>query len=203
MCCFNGDQSNCTSLSSGICPYTCLERNISACGVEFSTGKQAAFCEILHTPSWPPILQVSLQSASVTSCAAHCDSAVDLLLPVLAVYALWINDAIDTVLNDAVLQTPAEEDRADPFKPKVAFLYTGQNPDLAKDLTQGLVSKPDFGPLELLAAQKYLTAFNSDLQHSPTAVPGELLSLLGFRLGTSSSIQAGLYVEPALVGVSP
>lgn len=103
----------------------------------------------------------------------------------------------------AVLQTPSEQERAAPFKPKVALLYTGQNPDLAKTLTQGLVTKPDFGPLELLAAQKYLTAFNSDLPHSPTAVPGELLSLLGFRLGTSSNIQAGLYVEPALIGVSP
>jgi hypothetical protein len=31
---------------------------------------------------------------------------------------------------------------------------------------------------------------------------GEFLSLLGFRLGTSSRIQAGLYLETALVGVS-
>lgn len=32
---------------------------------------------------------------------------------------------------------------------------------------------------------------------------GEFLSLLGFRLGTSSRIQAGLYLETALVGDSP
>lgn len=31
---------------------------------------------------------------------------------------------------------------------------------------------------------------------------GEFLSLLGFRMGTSSRIQAGLYLETALVGVS-
>lgn len=100
------------------------------------------------------------------------------------------------------LQTPSEEERAAPHKPKVAFLYTGSNPQLAQNLTKGLVSKPDFRPVHLVAAQKYLTAFNDDMQHSATAVPAELLSLMGFRLGTSSTIKAGLYLEPALIGVS-
>jgi hypothetical protein len=34
------------------------------------------------------------------------------------------------------------------------------------------------------------------------AVPAEFLSLMGLRLGTSARIQAGLYLETALVGVS-
>eukprot|EP00882_Tetradesmus_deserticola_P013381 GHRQ01014206.1.p1 GENE.GHRQ01014206.1~~GHRQ01014206.1.p1 ORF type:complete len:323 (+),score=58.27 GHRQ01014206.1:307-1275(+) len=56
-CCFEGDPSNCTSIAQGTCPYECLQRNKSHCGVAFSTPTQYPFCDLDHTSSWPPILQ--------------------------------------------------------------------------------------------------------------------------------------------------
>jgi hypothetical protein len=60
-CCFNGDPSNCTSITQGTCPYECLQHNKSHCGVAFSTPSQYPFCDLDHTSSWPAILQVKLQ----------------------------------------------------------------------------------------------------------------------------------------------
>lgn len=57
-CCYQGDTNNCTSISRGTCPYDCLARNKTNCGVQFSTPRQSIFCAIPHTSAWPPILQV-------------------------------------------------------------------------------------------------------------------------------------------------
>ncbi|KAF8065710.1 ABCA3 [Scenedesmus sp. PABB004] len=152
-CCFNGDAGNCSAVQAGTCPFSCLETNRSACGIQFSTPQQSVFCAIPHTSSWP-----------------------------------------------AILQTPAEGDRAEPAAPKAALLFTGDDPRAAAALAAGLVSPPDLTPGRLVSARSYLEAFNADLGTSPATVPGEVLSLLGLRLGTSSRIQAGLYLETALVG---
>lgn len=57
-CCYQGNPANCTSVRSGTCPYDCLARNRTNCGVQFSTPRQSIFCAIPHTSAWPPILQV-------------------------------------------------------------------------------------------------------------------------------------------------
>jgi hypothetical protein len=57
-CCFQGNPNNCSSVARGTCSFECLERNRSACGVQFSTPRQSIFCAIPHTSAWPPILQV-------------------------------------------------------------------------------------------------------------------------------------------------
>jgi hypothetical protein len=109
----------------------------------------------------------------------------------------------------AHLQTPPEAHRAAPYKPKAALLYTGTNEDTARTLTEGMFSAPALTPSVLLDAQTYVTSLSADLQKleqqqgAGTVAPGELLSLMGLqRLGTSSHMKAGLYLETALVGVS-
>jgi hypothetical protein len=57
-CCYQGNTNNCTAISSGTCPYDCLARNKTNCGVQFSTPRQSIFCAIPHTSAWPAILQV-------------------------------------------------------------------------------------------------------------------------------------------------
>jgi hypothetical protein len=72
-----------------------------------------------------------------------------------------------------------------------------------------MLQAPVLTPSVLLDAQTYLTSLSADLekleqqQGAGTVAPGELLSLMGLRrLGTSSHVKAGLYLETALVGVS-
>jgi hypothetical protein len=60
-CCFNGDLNNCTRMEMAPCPYECKAVNRSACGIQFSKPRQAPFCAIPHTSSWPAILQVGRQ----------------------------------------------------------------------------------------------------------------------------------------------
>ena len=63
-CCYGGDASNCTKLLSGYCNtdngFSCLSTNSSACGPQFSSGQQAAFCSIPSPSNWPAIINVSL-----------------------------------------------------------------------------------------------------------------------------------------------
>jgi hypothetical protein len=59
-CCYGGRKDNCTSLANSTCPYTCLERNNSNCGLQFSVGTQVAFCDMQHPSAWPAVIQVSL-----------------------------------------------------------------------------------------------------------------------------------------------
>jgi hypothetical protein len=104
--------------------------------------------------------------------------------------------------SSVLLQTPKEEDRAEPYRPAAALLVTGDDPATAANLTAGLLPKPSLRPAGLLSLQRYLEGFSADMGPDGGAVPAEFLSLLGLRLGTSSRIQAGLYLETALVGVS-
>ncbi|WIA37022.1 hypothetical protein OEZ86_014006 [Tetradesmus obliquus] len=156
-CCFNGDLSNCTRSENGPCPYECKAFNKSACGIQWSKPRQAPFCAIPHTSSWP-----------------------------------------------AILQTPREEDRAEPYRPAAALLVTGDDPASSANLSAGLLPPPSLKPAGLLSLQRYLEGFASDMgSDGGGAVPAEFLSLLGLRLGTSSRIQAGLYLETALAGDNP
>jgi hypothetical protein len=100
------------------------------------------------------------------------------------------------------VQTPKEEDRAEPYSPAAALLVTGDDPATQASLTSGLLPKPNLRPAGLLSLQRYLEGFSADMGPDAGAVPAEFLSLMGLRLGTSARIQAGLYLETALVGVS-
>jgi hypothetical protein len=66
-CCYKGDINNCTALATGTCPYDCLGRNKTNCGVQFSSPRQSIFCAIPHTSAWPAILQVRIQYGIVWS----------------------------------------------------------------------------------------------------------------------------------------
>lgn len=70
------------------------------------------------------------------------------------------------------LQTPAEEDRAAPYRPKAALLYTGSNSSAAQQLSEGLLPDPAVTASTLLSAQRYLDAFRADLGPGVAAVPG-------------------------------
>ncbi|KAF6264708.1 hypothetical protein COO60DRAFT_1482014 [Scenedesmus sp. NREL 46B-D3] len=155
-CCFEGDPANCTSMDMAPCPHECQEFNRSACGIQFSKPRQAPFCAIPHTSSWP-----------------------------------------------AILQTPAVDDRAEPYRPAATLLVTGDDPATEASLTAGLLPKPNLRPSGLLSLQRYLDNFSADMGPYAGSVPAEFLSLLGLRLGTSARIQAGLYLETALVGDDP
>jgi hypothetical protein len=100
-----------------------------------------------------------------------------------------------------LLQTPRQDDRAEPYRPAATLLVTGDDPAAAANLTAGLLPQPNLRPAGLLSLQRYLEGFSADMGPEGGAVPAEFLSLLGLRLGTSSRIQAGLYLETALVGV--
>jgi hypothetical protein len=99
------------------------------------------------------------------------------------------------------MQTPAPENRAEPWRPNAAFLYTGDDSSTASTLSDGLLLKPALKPSTLVTAQRYLDNFSSEMNNSAATLPGEFVSLLGMRLGTSSKIQAGLYLETAMIGV--
>lgn len=88
------------------------------------------------------------------------------------------------------------------------MLYTGNDGAAARTLSEGMLSPPSLTPAMLLDAQTYLSSFSGDFaqmeqqQGAGTVVPGELLSLMGLqRLGTCSTVKAGLYLETALMGV--
>jgi hypothetical protein len=68
-CCFNGDANNCTRMEMTPCPYECKAYNRSACGIQFSKPRQAPFCAIPHTSSWPAILQVGPAAAAAAAAA--------------------------------------------------------------------------------------------------------------------------------------
>lgn len=57
-CCYASDPTNCTSISMGTCPYDCLERSKTECGIQYSNARQSFFCAIPHPSSWPAVLQV-------------------------------------------------------------------------------------------------------------------------------------------------
>jgi hypothetical protein len=51
--------------------------------------------------------------------------------------------------------------------------------------------------------QTYQQRFSAEFKDDPAVVPGELLTQLGLLLGSGSRMgPAGLYLEPALTGVS-
>lgn len=87
-----------------------------------------------------------------------------------------------------------------PYKPDASFLYTGDNQTLAATLSASLLPEPNLQTNTLLSARQYLERFSAQ-SSGAAVVPGEFLSLLGMRLGTSSRIAQGLYVETALMGV--
>jgi hypothetical protein len=106
------------------------------------------------------------------------------------------------------LQTPSDAHRAAPYNPKAALLYTGNDAAAARTLSEGMLSSPSLTPSVLLDAQTYLSSLSGDLaqleqqQGVGSVVLGELLSLMGLRrLGTSSRVKGGLYLETALMGV--
>jgi hypothetical protein len=106
------------------------------------------------------------------------------------------------------LQTPPEAQRAAPFKPKAALLYTGNDDEAARTLSAGMLSPPLLTPSVLLDAQTYLSTVSGAFaqmeqqQGAGTVVPGEVLGMMGLRrLGTSSAVKGGLYLESALIGV--
>jgi hypothetical protein len=70
------------------------------------------------------------------------------------------------------VQTPAEEDRAFPYRPKAALLYTGSNSSAAQQLSEGLLPGPAVTASTLLSAQRYLDGFRADLGPGVAAVPG-------------------------------
>ncbi|GBF94154.1 ABC transporter A family [Raphidocelis subcapitata] len=61
-CCYQGNPNNCTAITSGTCPYVCLEKSTTECGIRYSTARQAYFCAIPHPSSWPAVLQVPAAS---------------------------------------------------------------------------------------------------------------------------------------------
>ncbi|KIZ07740.1 hypothetical protein MNEG_0209 [Monoraphidium neglectum] len=61
-CCFEGNKNNCTAVTTGSCPYQCLENSKTECGYQYSTAKQAFFCNIPHPSSWPAVLQVPTEA---------------------------------------------------------------------------------------------------------------------------------------------
>lgn len=78
-----------------------------------------------------------------------------------------------------LVQTPAEEDRAAPYKPKAALLYTGGNSTAAAELSAGLLPGPALTAASLIAAQRYLEGFQADLGSGAAAVPGGCHTWLG------------------------
>lgn len=60
-CCFEGNANNCTVTEFGTCPYTCLKKDPTQCGIEYSSVQQSFFCQIAHPSSWPALLQVPRQ----------------------------------------------------------------------------------------------------------------------------------------------
>ncbi|GBF88379.1 ABC transporter A family member protein [Raphidocelis subcapitata] len=99
----------------------------------------------------------------------------------------------------AVMQVPSEQNRAAPWRPRVALLHTGPDRALADRLASNLLPKPAATPANLLAVRSYLAGWNESAGGAGDSVPGELLSLLGLTLGSSSRISAGMYIETALV----
>lgn len=71
-------------------------------------------------------------------------------------------------------QTPAEEDRALPYRPDAALLYTGSNSTAAAALSDGLLLQPSITAGSLLAAQRYLEGFSAGVGSGSAVVPGEL-----------------------------
>lgn len=65
-CCFQGNASNCTAVSMGTCPYECLEKSKTECGVRYSTARQSFFCAIPNPSSWPAVLQVCAAAVAAT-----------------------------------------------------------------------------------------------------------------------------------------
>lgn len=96
-------------------------------------------------------------------------------------------------------QIPRESNRAQPWRPAAALLYTGQDRPTADRLAANLLPKPAATTQNLLGVQQYLAQWNQSFGANATSVPGEVLSLMGLTLGTSARISVGLYVETALM----
>lgn len=69
-------------------------------------------------------------------------------------------------------QTPAADDRAAPYKPKAALLFTGSNATSAAALSAGLLPEPSLNAGNLLSAQRYLERFTAEMGPGAAAVPG-------------------------------
>jgi hypothetical protein len=41
-----------------VCPYDCLEKDKSTCGIQYSTPRQSYFCSIPHSSVWPAVAQI-------------------------------------------------------------------------------------------------------------------------------------------------
>jgi hypothetical protein len=94
---------------------------------------------------------------------------------------------------------PLQDNRALPWRPEPALLYTGQDRATADALAANLLPPPSATAANLLAVRSYLTQWNETSGGQGSAVPGEVLSLLGLTLGTSARVFAGLYIESALM----
>lgn len=91
-----------------------------------------------------------------------------------------------------------------PFKPDPVLLYTGQDSSLAGVLTAGTVPAPRLTMPVLTGLLRYLRGFGATFGDvNAITIPAELLSLVGLYLGSSSMTNAaGVYIEPAMQGVS-
>ena len=91
-----------------------------------------------------------------------------------------------------------------PFRPKPVLLYTGSDSSLAGDLTAGAVPAPKVTMAVLMGVMRYLQGFAATFGDvNALTIPAELLSLVGLNLGSSSRMNAaGVYIEPAMQGVS-
>jgi hypothetical protein len=91
---------------------------------------------------------------------------------------------------------PAAADRAEPWRPDAAILYTGQSREAAERLSENLLPKPRATTASLLAVRNYLTEWNKT-NGGGASVPGEVFAKMGLTFGSNSLILAGLYLETA------
>lgn len=99
----------------------------------------------------------------------------------------------------ALLQIALPHDRAEPWRPSAAILYTGEDEAFAGELAAGLVTTPDPTAAELAAAGATLEA-----GQARNAVYASAISELGYVLGTwqrvtTDSLWMSFYVEPGFV----
>jgi len=100
----------------------------------------------------------------------------------------------------AVLQVPAPDVRARPWRPDPVLMHTGEDQGEARALARGMLRPPGLTLPRLLAAQRYVQQFNRTFGPEGGAIPAEVLSLLGLTLGSSARMGSTLYIEPAVAG---
>lgn len=95
-------------------------------------------------------------------------------------------------------QVPQEENRAAPWRPDAAILYTGTDTPRADALTQKVLPEPSITPKSLQQVSTYLQEWNATFGNSSFSVPGEVFSFLGLEIGTDAEPGQNLYLERGL-----